>query len=255
MQLSIIVPAYNEEARLGRMLEPYLAYFGKRYGEDFEIIVVVNGSTDGTAKLAETYAGRHRQLRVVVEPRPVGKGGAILLGLALARGELIGYADADGATPPEAFQQLAERIGNAGAIIASRWLPGAEVSPRQPLLRRIASRIFNKLVRIMFGFPISDTQCGAKLMRRAAVQRILPQVGITRWAFDVDLLFQLHRAGFAIVETPTVWHDVSGSRVKVVRASLEMLLAMLRLRLIYSPCKWVVRAYDTVLGRLIHRNW
>lgn len=252
MQLSIIIPAYNEEKRLGRMLDAYLPYFTKRYGDSVEILIVVNGSTDRTATIAGGFAGRYRQVQAVIEPKPVGKGGAIMIGLARAQGERIGYVDADGATPPEAFQQLVECIGSAGIIIASRWRPGAEVSPRQPLSRRIASRIFNKLVRIMFGFRISDTQCGAKLMSRDAVRRVLPHLGITRWAFDVDLLFQVHRAGLEIIESPTVWHDVSGSRLKVARASMEMMVAMIRLRLIYSPLKWIVSLYDATLGRLIH---
>ncbi len=252
MQLSLIIPAYNEEVRLGRMLDAYLPYFIGRYGEGVEIIIVVNGSTDRTAAIAAGAAERWRQVRAVIEPQPVGKGGAIMRGLARARGAFIGYVDADGATPPQTFQDLVERIGSAGAIIASRWLPGAEVSPRQPLSRRIASRLFNRLVRILFGFRITDTQCGAKLMSRAAVERVLPRLGITRWAFDVDLLFQLHRAGFEIIETPTVWHDVSGSRVKVVRASLEMIIALTRLRLIYSPLKWLVALYDLTLGRVVH---
>jgi glycosyltransferase involved in cell wall biosynthesis len=251
MQLSIIIPAYNEEKRLGRMLDVYLPYFIGRYGDNVEFIIVVNGSLDRTAIIVSEYAERYRQIRAEIEPRPVGKGGAIMIGLALARGERIGYVDADGATPPEAFQQLVERIGSAGAIIASRWCPGADVNPRQPLSRRIASRIFNRLVRIMFGFRITDTQCGAKLLSRDAVRRVLPLIGITRWAFDVDLLLQVHRAGLEILETPTVWHDVSGSRLQVGKASLEMLIAMIRLRLIYSPFKWVVSVHNATVGRVI----
>ncbi|NLB60355.1 MAG: glycosyltransferase family 2 protein [Lentisphaerae bacterium] len=256
MQLTIIVPAHNEEARLPRMLDVYLPYFIGLYQDRVELLIVVNGSTDRTAALAADYAARHRQVQALVEPRPIGKGGAIMLGLARARGALIGYVDADGATPPEAFQQLVENIGAAGAIFASRWCEGAQVSPRQPWSRRVASRIFNWLVNIMFAhhfqLRISDTQCGAKLLSRAAAQSVLPHLGITRWAFDVDLLFQLQRAGFPIIEIPTVWRDVSGSRLRVVRASLEMLLAMIRLRLIYSPLQGVVKLYDFMLAPWIH---
>jgi len=254
MQLTIIIPAYNEEARLARMLDAYLPYFSARYGDNVEVLIVVNGSRDRTAAIAWECGTRYRQVQTVIEPQPVGKGGAIMIGLARARGERIGYVDADGATPPEAFQQLVECIGSAGAIIASRWCRGAEVSPCQPLARRVASRIFNQLVRLMFGLRISDTQCGAKLMTYAAVQRVLPHIGITRWAFDVDFLFQLRRAGFEIIEIPTVWRDVSGSRVRIVRASLEMLVAMIRLRLIYSPLKWIVKFYDLMLAPLTHHK-
>lgn len=255
MRLSLIIPAFNEEARLGKMLDAYLTYFIGRFGGEVEFIIVVNGSTDATAEIAANAARACPQVQALIEPKPIGKGGAIMLGLARARGELVGFVDADGATPPEAFGQLVDNIGSAGAIIASRWRRGAAVSPRQPTARRIASRIFNKLVRVMFGFGISDTQCGAKLMSGEAVGRVLPHLGVTRWAFDVDLLFQLHRAGFGIIEIPTVWRDVSGSRLKIVNASLEMLVAMIRLRLLYSPLKWIVSFYDRTLSRWGLRPW
>lgn len=251
MKLSIVVPAFNEEARLRPMLDVYADYFAPRCGADFELVVVVNGSTDRTEQIAADEAARFPQVRVLVEPRAVGKGGALLLGFGAARGELVGFVDADTSTPPEAFQDLVDHIGDAGAIIASRWLPGSQVSPRQPLKRRIASRIFNRLVRLLFGLRITDTQCGAKLMKGDALREVMPRLGITRWAFDVDLLFQLKRAGYAIVEWPTVWHDAGGSRLKVGRASLEMFIAICRLRLLFSPLRWVVALYDRTLGRFI----
>lgn len=254
MRLSIIIPAYNEAARLGRMLEAYLPYFNQRYGAEVELIIVVNGSRDQTENMVRQYAARFAQVQAIVEPRRIGKGGAIMLGLARAQGELIGFVDADGSTPPEAFQDLAARIGAGGVIIASRWCAGAVVNPRQPLARRVASRIFNWLVRVMFDLRITDTQCGAKLMSREAVRRVQPHLGITRWAFDVDLLFQLRRAGYAVREIPTVWHDQSGSRVKVGRVSLEMFVALVRLRLLYSPFKWVVTVYDRTLGQVIRQK-
>lgn len=249
LQLSIVVPAYNEEARLGRMLEAYLPYFAEIYDGAFELLVVVNGSRDATEAVARSYAPRFQQLRIILEDRAIGKGGAVILGLERARGSLIGFVDADGATPPEAFHDLVRRIGAAGAVIASRRHPRSLISPRQPLSRRVASLLFNWFVRLLFGLRISDTQCGAKLMTRAAGRAVLPALGITRWAFDVDLLFQLRRAGFSIVEAPTVWHDISGSRLNIVRASLEMFVAMIRLRLLYSPLRWIVDAYDCTLGK------
>lgn len=251
MKLSIVVPAFNEEIRLQPMLDAYTAFFTPRYGAEMELIIVVNGSTDRTEPIAREAARRHPQVRAIIEPRSIGKGGALLLGFQAARGELVGFVDADGSTPPEAFQDLVDHLGEAGAIIASRWMPGAQVSPRQPLKRRIASRVFNRLVRVLFGLRITDTQCGAKLMKGAALREVLPRLGTTRWAFDVDLLFQLRRAGYRIIERPTVWRDVGGSRLKVGRASFEMFVAVWRLRLLYSPFRWVVKVYDRTLGRLI----
>jgi len=249
MKLSIVVPAYNEETRLPPMLEAYLEFFVPRYGDEVELIMVVNGSSDGTERVVRDYQERFPQLRLVVEPRKVGKGRAVVMGFDLAEGELVGFTDADGATPPQAYQDLVDGIGDAGAIIASRWLPGSDVSPRQPLSRRIASRIFNWKVRMLFGLKITDTQCGAKLFTAEAVRAIRPSLGLTRWAFDVDVLFHTRRTGFAIREIPTTWHDVKGSKVKVPRASVEMTLAIWRLRLIHSPFRWVVTAYDSLVGR------
>lgn len=251
MKLSIVVPAYNEERRIRPFLETYLPYFQNKYGGGFECIVVVNGSVDATADIARSFAERWEALKVLVEPRPIGKGGALMMGMEEAAGDFVGYVDADAATPPAAFDRLMDGMAGAGAVIASRWMKGSEVSPRQPLARRIASRAFNALVRLLFGLRITDTQCGAKLLRREALEEIRPRLGVTRWAFDVDLLFQLRRAGYRIAEVPTVWHDVSGSQLRVVKASSEMFVAVCRLRLIYSPLRWVVTVYDLTLGRLV----
>jgi glycosyltransferase involved in cell wall biosynthesis len=211
------------------------------------LIVVVNGSSDRTDEVASSYATTHPEVSVIVEPRNVGKGGALLLGFQAATGEKIGFSDADGSTPPAAFQQLVDRLDFPGAVIASRWLPESKVSPKQPPSRRIASRIFNLLVRVLFGLRITDTQCGGKVISCDALMQVLPNLGLTRWAFDVDLLFQLRRAGYRIEEIPTVWQDVSGSKINVPRASVDMLMAITRLRLIYSPFSWVVPIYNACM--------
>ncbi|MEI6514689.1 MAG: glycosyltransferase [bacterium] len=252
MRLSIVIPAHNEERRIGPMLEDYLPYFSSRYGADVEFLVVINGSTDRTDDVVAEYAARYPCLKAIIEPDPIGKGGALMVGFRQARGALIGFVDADGATPPEAFQDLVGKRGNSGCIIASRWARGANVMPRQTLGRRIASRMFNLMTRTLFGLRLTDTQCGAKLMTREAIHAILPHLGITQWAFDVDLLFQLRRAGYVITEIPTTWHDVEGSKIQVGKASTEMVLALARLRLIYSPFSWVVDIYNRFLGPWIH---
>lgn len=252
MMLSIVIPAHNEEARIEPTLDAYANYFDTKYGEDYELVVVVNGSSDRTEAIVRQRAEASPRIRPIIEPRPIGKGGAVLLGFGHARGELVGFVDADGATPPDAYDELVTHIGDAAAIIANRWHPDAEVSPRQPFRRRVASRIFNALVRTFFGLRISDTQCGAKLVTREALEQIMPVLGLTRWAFDVDLLFQLRRRNLRISEWPTQWRDVTGSKLNVPRASLEMFIAICRLRLVYSPFHWIVDAYDRSLGRVVH---
>lgn len=230
------------------MLDAYLPFLANRYGDDVEIITVVNGSSDNTAAIVDEYASRFPRLRCIVEPRGIGKGGALILGFREARGDLVGFVDADGSTPPTAFQDLVDHIGAADVAVASRWCRGATVSPPQPLARRIASRVFNLLTRLLFGLRLTDTQCGAKLMKRGALTAVLDTLGITRWAFDVDLLFQMHRMGRTIVEFPTTWHDVAGSKIQIAAVSAEMLAAIIRLRLLYSPLRWIVDAYDKLLG-------
>ena len=251
MKLSIIVPAYNEERRIGGMLEAYLAHFAQRYGDEFEMIVSVNGSRDRTEDVVREFQPRFPQLQVRVTPEPIGKGGAVMAGGRIARGDLIGFVDAAGATPPAAFEDLVEQIGDAGLIIASRRLPGAVVKPRQPWKRRAVSRVFNWLVRKLFKLPITDTQCGAKLMTAEAWRAIVPHIGLTKWAFDVDMLFKTRRAGCRIAEIPTTWSDMAGSKLRIGRVSFQMLLAIVRLRLLYSPLRWVVTLYDRLLGRVI----
>lgn len=251
MKLSIIIPAHNEALRLPPMLEAYSAYFSEKYADNFEFLVVPNNCDDQTTAIANGIGKRYPQIKVLADPGKVGKGGAVIKGAESARGEWIGFVDADGATPPEAFDDLVENIGSAGCIIASRWMKGSVVEPRQPLTRRIASRIFNTMVNLMFGFRVSDTQCGAKLFRKDVVDIILPQLGITKWAFDVDMLFHVRRAGYQIAEVPTVWRDAAGSKIRVGKASCEMTLALIRLRLVYSPLKGVVRVYDYVKKRMV----
>jgi glycosyltransferase involved in cell wall biosynthesis len=253
MQLSIIVPAYNEESRIPRMLEAYLPYFNEKYGNDVEMIVVVNGSKDQTAEVVRGYQTAYPGLICDVEPDAIGKGGAVTRGFDQAQGRYIGFVDADGSTPPEAFDALMDHIDESSAVIASRWIKGAVVSPRQPLDRRIASRLFNILVRILFGIAVWDTQCGAKLLPRSAWLKIRSSMGLTRWAFDVDMLFQLRRSGTRIKEIPTEWHDVAGSKLNVPKASFEMFVAMVRLRLMYSPFKFVVKIYDVTLGQVFRK--
>lgn len=252
MQLSIVVPACNEEQRIGQMLDAYAPFFEKRYGSGVELIVVVNGSRDGTADVVRSYGSRYRSIRLIVEPGRVGKGGALLIGFREAKGDLIGFADADGATPPASFQELVDAMGGNGCVIASRWRRDSKVSPPQPFVRQITSRVFNVFTRLLFGLWLTDTQCGAKVMRRDALLSVLPSLGVTRWAFDVDLLLHLKRAGWKIHEMPTEWHDVAGSKVEIARASAEMLAALVRLRLVYSPFRSLTGVYDKLVGPLVH---
>jgi glycosyltransferase involved in cell wall biosynthesis len=251
MKLSIVIPAHNEEHRLPPMLEAYAGYFSERYGDQVELIVAANFCNDRTVEVAREIGRRYPQVQVLEDPGRIGKGGAVLLGAQKAQGFWVGFVDADGATPPEAFDELLQQIGSDGCIIASRWMKGSEVSPRQPLSRRLASRCFNLMVRILFGLKLTDTQCGAKLFRWEVIQPILSNLGVTNWAFDVDMLFQVKRLGATIREIPTVWRDVAGSKILIGRSSVNMFVALVRLRMFYSPLRGLIPVIGRVMEKII----
>ncbi|MCC5845448.1 MAG: glycosyltransferase [Verrucomicrobia bacterium] len=253
MQLSLLIPAYNERNRIAPMLE---AYSVSTRSMDCEILIIVNGSSDGTEALIETeFLPRFPQLRLIVIPEPVGKGGALIRGMMEARGDTIAFVDADGSTAPESLFELVHALRGDEILVASRWLPESEIDTPQSRSRRVGSRIFNRAVRLLFGLRLTDTQCGAKVMSRAVMQTVLPRIGATQWAFDVDLLYRIRRAGFPVREQATRWTDVSGSKVHPVLAPLGMLLAISRLRLLYSPLAGLVHLWDRTLGiRLFRRR-
>jgi glycosyltransferase involved in cell wall biosynthesis len=232
----LLIPAYNEERRIGPVLRSYAEFFPKHYEGKFQMVVVLNGCRDNTLGVVQAVAAEFPVVSWVVYAEPIGKGGALIEGLKLApRADLVGYVDADGATEPPAFLELARRAGEADCVIGSRWLPGAVLHQVQSGQRRFASRSFHAIVQIFFGMNIRDTQCGAKIMRRTAVEKIHSSLCIADMAFDINLLYLLKRNGFTVLEVPTEWTDKSGSKVSLFRTSLTMLLSVIRVRWIYSP--------------------
>jgi glycosyltransferase involved in cell wall biosynthesis len=249
-KILIIIPAYNEEKRIGNTLEEYANFFTEKIKskevEDFEIIVVINNTKDKTEEIVRKAGKKYRQIKYL-NFKQGGKGFAIIEGFKEAlkhENELIGFVDADMATTPEAFYELVEKINGYDGAIASRWLKGSVIKTKQTIMRIITSRGFNFLVRALLFLSYKDTQCGAKLFKRKAVQSIIGDIGITKWAFDIDLLFKMKRKGFNIKEIPTIWEDKKESKLDLFRTPLQMFLALVRLRLIYSPLRFLVRLYD-----------
>lgn len=243
--LLLLVPAYNEEERIGPVLREYAEYFQREFTGPFELVVVLNGCRDNTLGVVEGIAKEFPSIRALNFPEPIGKGGALIEGLKLAgQTDLVGYVDADGATGPAEFLYLVRRLAdtNADCVIGSRWLPESVLHQSQTTLRRFFSRSFHSIVEALFWMGIKDTQCPAKLMRREAVERIHPFLRIADLAFDVNLLYSLKHAGFSVVEVPIEWTDKVGSKVtqSLLRSSLVMFLSVVRLRLIYSPLyRWL----------------
>jgi glycosyltransferase involved in cell wall biosynthesis len=234
--LLILFPAYNEERRIAPVLRDYANFFQDNYSGNFQIVVVLNGCTDNTLGVVQKVAAEFPTVRADEFKQPIGKGGALIEGLKLAsQGELIGYVDADGATPPRAFLELVRHMKDADCVVGSRWLRDSVIHQAQAGSRRFASRVFHFIVQLMFGLNIHDTQCGAKVMRREVVGKIHPYLRIADMAFDINLLVAIKRAGFRIREVPTEWTDKAGSKVVLARSSLTMFLSVVRIRLIYSP--------------------
>src|SRR5262249_51270287 len=159
-------------------------FFAKHYNGKFEIVVVLNGCTDDTFGVVQKVAAEYPSVRVLLFREPIGKGGALIEGLKLsAHADLIGYVDADGATPPRAFMDLLKKIDEADCVIGSRWVPGAVIHQSQRSSRQFASRVFHFIVQILFWMNIRDTQCGAKVMKAAAVEKIHDHLTIADMAF------------------------------------------------------------------------
>lgn len=249
MKLSIVIPAYNEEKRISKTLSAYSLFFEqlrKKKLLDYEILISINNTTDKTLEIVKAYKKKNKRIVYIDLPRG-GKGYAVIEGFKeeLKKDfELIGFVDGDLATSPEEFWKLAKECTKREAVIASRYIPGAIVNPKQTIQRIIASRAFNIAIRAILLMPYRDTQCGAKVFRKEVLLKILPNLTMSQWAFDVELLYETQRAGFTIKEVPTIWSDKEYSKLNLSKAGPRMLLGVIRLRIIHSPFKSFIRVYN-----------
>ncbi len=213
--LSIVVPAYNEAARLPATLEKIIAYLRSRPIEFHEILVVDDGSRDGTAAVAEGLAVEHPELKVLRNPGNRGKGYSVRHGMLEARGEWVLFTDADLSAPIEELDRLAAAVTRerAQAAIGSRGIDSSMIGVHQPGFREAAGRFFNLVTRVFTGLPFKDTQCGFKLFHRDAVQRIFSRQRLERFGFDVEILFIARVQGIRVGEVPVRWDHVEGSKV------------------------------------------
>jgi dolichyl-phosphate beta-glucosyltransferase len=227
---SIVIPAYNESARLGATLEKVLAYV-QAQGWDAEVIVVNDGSRDNTADIVRTFAAKYPTLRLVENPGNRGKGYSVRHGMLSARGRVLLFSDADLSSPieeaPKLFGALEE---GADIAIGSRWLRAATQTPRQPVYRQLFGRIFNLLLRVTLGLQFKDTQCGFKAFKQPAAQVIFPLQRIDRWGFDPEILFLARKFGFKVQEVSVAWGHSGGTRINPLTDGSRMFLEMLRIR-------------------------
>lgn len=230
--ISVVVPAYNEESRLLATLRCIRAYLAGRQGKS-EVIVVSDGSTDGTVALAERFAEEHRDLpvRVIRFDKNQGKGAAVKRGVLAAVGEWVAICDADLRHGFTEITRLENAVGSgADMAIASRWHLEHRKRHVQPMHRRISGMIFNAATRYLLGLPFRDTQCGLKLLKRSAAVPLLSAQRIRRWAFDCELLLLSARNGLRVAEVPVEFeHDYNNSHFRPLRDSLRTARELLQI--------------------------
>ena len=230
MELSIVIPAYNEEKRILKTLEEYYSFFKKEFKGDFEIIVIPNNCNDKTLETVKNFSKNRKNIRTFNIPYYVGKGGAVMKGFELANGNFIGFIDADNSTDSENFFKLYKNIGDFDGIIASRKIKGAIINPPRRFSQNVSSFIFNKFVRILFNLRYYDTQCGAKLFSREVAKFLVKNVSEKGWAFDVDILNLCKKNNFKIKEHPIFWRDSEGSKLTIVD-SLNSVIKLIKYRI------------------------
>jgi len=213
--LSVVIPAYNEAKRLGPTLDAVGAFLRAKKFDFAELIVVDDGSRDGTAELVEWRARTAPEIRLLRNPANRGKGYTVRHGMMEARADWILYTDADLSAPIEEFDKLFEAVSRAGARVAigSRALDRSLVGAHQSAFREWSGRAFNLAMRMVTGLPFRDTQCGFKLFERSAAREIFSRQKLDGFSFDVEDLVIAKKLGIRAIEVPVVWNNVEGTKV------------------------------------------
>jgi glycosyltransferase involved in cell wall biosynthesis len=227
--LSIIIPAYNEESRLPATLERIAEYI-QTSGRKAEVLVVDDGSKDGTAAVAEYFQIKLPSLRVVSNGVNRGKGFSVRHGMQEARGRIALFTDADLSAPIEEAGKLIDALENFDVAIGSRAMDRSLISVHESPFREFAGIIFNKIVRIILWLPFVDTQCGFKAFRREPCRIIFEQQTIERFGFHPDLLYLTRHHGLRAVEIPVRWGHSPATKVSMLRDSIQMFIDIFTIR-------------------------
>ncbi len=223
LQYSVIIPAYNEAGRIRSLLDSLDDPLA-------EFIFVCDG-TDNTSDVIKKFADNNPELAIEILEynKRLGKGGGVIEGLIHAKTPVAGFLDADNSTKFADYKRMVHLIGEHDGLIGSRYIKGSVILQKQGILRRILSRCFNFMIRVMFFLPYADTQCGAKIFKTEALKQVLPLMHSRGFEFDVELLWLLKRANFDVVETPVVWNNTEDSRLGSGDTK-SMLISMIKLR-------------------------
>lgn len=226
-RLSIVVPAFNEERRIGGSLDRLLAWAETRDPRP-EIIVADDGSRDATSRIVESFASRGARLVRLPENR--GKGAALRAGVAATAGERVLITDADLSTPIAEIGRLEPRLAEAEIVLGSRATTDSRITLRQPRWRELAGKLFNLAIRLLGVRGVRDSQCGFKLLRGDVARELFGAMTIDRFAFDVELIMLARRRGYRVVEVGVEWRNDPASRVRMLRDGVRMLVDVVRLR-------------------------
>jgi glycosyltransferase involved in cell wall biosynthesis len=227
---SIVIPAYNESARIPATLEAVIACLRSR-GWNAEIIVVNDGSTDNTVEVVKQFAARAPEVRLIENPGNHGKGYSVRNGCLQALGEVVMFTDSDLSAPIEEADRLFAAIaGGADIAIGSRWLESGRQTQRQPLYRQFFGRCFNLVTRAVMSLPFADTQCGFKAFTRSAAQTVFQLQTIEGWGFDPEILFIALKRGLRVQEVSVTWAHDERTRMSYLKDGMRMLeeLAIIR---------------------------
>ena len=238
-ELSIVIPAYNEESRIEPTIRDIVGYCRHR-GRSFELILVDDGSRDGTTAKGRSVAQDTPELRVIRLASNHGKGYAVRTGVINALGATVLFADADGSTPISEIERLeAALAAGADLAVGSRELRADGVRVQAKLYRRFMGRTFHRLVKWLADVGVSDTQCGFKLFRDSVAHDLFSRMLMNGFSFDVELLVMAKRRGYCVAEVPVNWSHQPGSKVRLTRDSLRMAMDLFRIR-----GHWVRGEYD-----------
>ena len=229
--MSIVIPAFNEEKRINKSLSETNAYMSD-FGMEYEIIVVDDGSSDGTSKIVENMATKFPNVRSIRYGKNMGKGHALRTGVLASQGGVVLVMDADMSTPMNELRKLMPYLadGRFDIAIGSRALALSEIIRKQPWWRQAMGKMFNKIVKVLLMGDFEDTQCGFKLFKGEIARTLFREAKINRFAYDVEILARALRKGFSIIEVPIRWLNSPESKVDPMRDSLQMLADLVRIR-------------------------
>jgi glycosyltransferase involved in cell wall biosynthesis len=229
-RLSIVIPAYNESARIEATLDRVMSCV-EQQGWDAEVLVVDDGSRDATAEIVQRWMELYPRLHLIKNPGNRGKGYSVRNGLLQAAGDVVLFTDADLSSPMEEANRLMAALDRgADVAIGSRWMERERQTIHQPLYRQFFGRCFNAITRMVMGLPFKDTQCGFKAFKRPAAQMIFRLQRIERWGFDPEILFIARKLGYRVEEVPVSWGHDERSRMSYLKDGLKMLEEMAIIR-------------------------